>query len=90
MSDTDGGINPYYIGDCKFCAAKIALIDDCKAQEKIAQDVAWDLEKRIARLEVVAETAESILCSGDLDESTWYPVLSDILLSAGDLQEQGE
>jgi hypothetical protein len=62
MSDTgytDGGINPYYIGDCKYCAAKIALIDDAQGQEKIAQEVAWDLEKRIAELE--SESANYVL-----------------------------
>lgn len=53
---TDGGPNPYYIGDCKYCALKAGRIDELEKCGEHRQGIIEIQESHIAELE--AELAE--------------------------------
>lgn len=53
---TDGGPNPYYIGDCIYCALKAGMIDELEKCGEHRQGIIEIQESHIAELE--AELAE--------------------------------
>lgn len=48
---TDGGPNPYYIGDCKYCALKAGMIDELEKCGEHRQGIIEIQETHIAELE---------------------------------------
>ena len=47
---TDGGPNPYYIGDCKYCALKAGMIDELEKCGEHRQGIIEIQETHIAEL----------------------------------------
>ena len=59
---TDGGLNPYYIGDCKYCALKAGRIDELEKCGEHRQGIIEIQETHIAELaQQLAELREAAL-----------------------------
>ena len=72
---TDGGLNPYYIGDCKYCALKAGMIDELEKCGEHRQGIIEIQETHIAELaqqlaelrEVTRELANDVEAYADVD-----------------------